>query len=455
MRPHHVGGAALAPALADHALAGLVPLLDDRYVGTAVEAGLLASTARVLACRPVYVRYKPGTNCIAAYEAEGVDKAGAPFTMRLYGKALTVADYGQTVEKLAAKRWIRPPVGLPLATLDDERIVLFAFPNDGVLDGLRLLSHPKKIQRALYDHASVGDEDQWRISDRRLVLTTIRHKPEKRVVTRVDTRARHRATGEKRALRVYLRTYRDQRGAAMGSFMAHMVRALAPASGVGTPEPLAYLADRRTLMVADAPGATLTDLLAGPDAHRATARAGAAMAAMHACPPRVVPVRGIDDLLGDAVDTAGTLAGLLPGRRDEIAGLMADLTTLAGALPAAAPGLVHGDCHHGQFLLTDTTVNVLDYDRAHAGTQAFDLGNFIANLVSLDHAAGVPHAEALADVFLSGYHAAGGAALSGDERRFWTAYGLFQLSVGPFRRFEANWARRMSALLDACGEVLS
>lgn len=452
---HRPVDATAATPLVDPALSGLAPLLDDRFVGTAVAAGLLGKAARVDTCRPVYVRYKPGTNCIAAYEAAGVDGAGAPLVMRLYGKALTAADYAQAVDKLASKRWIQPAVGLPLATLDDQRVVLFAFPNDGVLDGLRLLSHPKKIQRALYDHAAPGDEDQWRISDRRLTLTTIRHKPEKRAVTRVDTRARHRVTGEKRDLRVYLRTYRDQRGSAMGAFMAHVARALAATPDVGTPAPLAYLADRRTLMVADAPGATLTDLLAGPDAHRATARAGAALAALHGCPPNVVPVRRTDDLLADAADTAGTLSGLLPGRRRDVDDLLAGLRAMAAGLPTGAPGLVHGDCHHGQFLVTDTGVNLLDFDRAHVGTPAADLGNFIANLVAVDHAVGLPRAEALGDVFLSGYHAAGGPVIDGQARRFWTAYGLFQLSVGPFRRLETNWAGGVSSLLDACAEVVS
>jgi hypothetical protein len=57
-----------ALAARDPALPGLALLLDDAAVATALRERL--PEARVRAARSTYIRYKPGTNCLVAFELD-------------------------------------------------------------------------------------------------------------------------------------------------------------------------------------------------------------------------------------------------------------------------------------------------------------------------------------------------------------------------------------------------
>lgn len=439
----------------DPVLVGLAALLDADRMGSAAGERLLGEPTRVRSCRPVYVRYKPGTNCIVAYEMVYYDPQDALETLRFYGKCFTETDYEPACAKVLAKRWMELPGIRPYGKLAGERTLLYAFPNDATLDGLRLLANPKKIQRVLYDHNALEPARQWRISDRRLRLTPVRHKPEKRAVIRVDSRAVHRDTGEKRKFRVYLRTYQDGRGADMFAFMQHLEDHLANAHAIAVPHPIVYLDDRHTLVVGDAAGTTLTQELTRSASTAALAMTGAALAQLHACPPAGLPVRSVSDLLADARDTGRTLAQILPALSDSVTSLLAELDRRSRNLATDAPRLTHGDFHHGQVLVQDRRVVVLDYDRTHAGDPLADVGNFCANLILLGLRRQIAEPEVLNDHFVQAYAAASGTPPDPDSLRFWTALGLLQLSVSPFRSLAPDWPTGIADVVTACRRVLS
>ncbi len=454
MRPQRITTGPV-PVPADPALVGLAALLDAGGMGEFAGEMLLPAGSIVHECQSLYVRYKPGTNCIAAYQLRYTDPDGAEAGLRFHGKCFGAADHAATVAKLDAKRWIEVAGVRPFADLADQHTVLFSFPNDPGLDGLRLLSHPKKIQRALYDHEILLPADAWRISDRRLRLTTIRHKPEKRAVTRVDTRAVHRDSGRKREVRVYLRTYQDDRGASMRAFMQRLADLTVDSSEIEVPRPIAYLADRKTLMVADMPGTDLVEHLNGSDAADALALVGAALVRLHACPAALAPRRTLHDLLDDTTATAQTLTYLLPEAEVEIVEIVDLLEARGRELAPADPWLTHGDFHPGQVLIQDSRAALLDFDRVHGGDPLTDVGNFRANLILLGLQGRVADPDSLAGVFEESYAAASGKRLPPARLRFWTAYGLLQLAANPFRHLATTWPADVATLLTTCGEVLS
>ena len=234
----------------DPTLPGLALVLNPEWMKRTVEEQLFRSGCAVVTCQPRYVRYKPDTNCIVAYDIEWSGE-GAEDTadMMCYVKCHTPADFTQAAEKAKSRQWIEDPGYGPLALLNDECAIVYAFPNDAELDGLRLVSDPKKLQRVLYDHHALLPNEDWRISDKRVRVTTIRHKPEKRAVFQVDTRAVNRNTGEKRKVRVYMRTYNDERGAEVFSLMRDLYQALEGDTRIAVPQPFAYLSDSNTVVV--------------------------------------------------------------------------------------------------------------------------------------------------------------------------------------------------------------
>lgn len=431
------------PLPSDKALVGLPRLLDVRWFARAVGDRLLPAAAAPTACAPVYVRYKPGTNAVVVF-ALSVPGLEAPLWVQ--GKCLAEADYGNAREKALNSRWSEPALGAPLAACDDERILLLAFPNDPVLDGLRHAAHPKRMQRAVHELVPGLAADEWRVSDSRLAITPIRLKPEKRAVLRLDTRAVAHATGARRRLRLYLRVDADGRGAHDAAVLDHIHRALADHEQVGCPRPAGYDRKHRLLVVEDAGGEAISGGL--------NARAmGLALAALHALPAPALACRPIGAHLDSARETAGTVGALDPALGDEALRVLEALMRRAGDA-AGAPALAHGDCHPGQVLATPDRVVLLDFDRSHIGDPAADLGNYLAHLDLLALAA-PGGAGPLGAALVDSYVAAGGRRPEAGRLATWRALGLLQLATTPFRALDPAWPSHTALLLARAREVLA
>lgn len=429
------------PVPVDAALPGLAGLLDVSWFLGAAGA-LAAGGAAAVSCRPVYVRYKPGTNAVAVHELAFAD-GRAPLLVQ--GKCLAAADWDNARDKAVATDWATPATGAPLALCPDERILLLAFPNDPALDGLRFAAHAKRMQRAIYAHCDFLPEAEWRVSDRRLELTPVRFKPEKRAVVRLDTRAVHRLTGERRPLRLYARVDADGRGRHDLAVLTHIQAHLAAHAVVGAPRPLTYDADHHLLLVADAGGASCAGI----------ANAGAmglALAALHALPAPTLPMRPFAAHLDDARDTARTVAALDTALAAPAARLLEALMNRAH--DAGTPSVVtHGDCHPGQVLVDGPRIVLLDFDRCHLGDAAADLGNYLAHADAAILAGGpVEPTEAR---LLQAYGEGGGRRPDAARLALWRALGLLQLAASPFRALDPKWPVRAAAILERGREVLA
>ena len=75
------------------------------------------------------------------------------------------------LRQVETARWLETEGGRPYCAVPEQALLLFSFPNDPTLDGLRLATNNKKMQRALYACVKSHPETEWRISDRRMVIT--------------------------------------------------------------------------------------------------------------------------------------------------------------------------------------------------------------------------------------------------------------------------------------------
>jgi len=428
----------------DPALIGLASLLDRRWFAGAVSSRLLSPGVEPGGCLPLYTRYKPGTNAIVVCS---LTIPGAPAPLLVQGKCFAADDFERAREKAVNTGWSDPLVGAPFAICESERILLLAFPNDPVLDGLRFATHPKRMQRAIYAHIDELPEEHWRISDRRLVITPLRFKPEKRAVLRLDTRAVERATGEKRPFRLYLRVDADGRGAHDITVLDHIHRELSAHPIVHCPRPVAYDGDHHLLIVEDAGGAPCVGI--------ANAQAmGSALAALHALPAPTLPGRTFSAHLDGARDTAATVGALDASLAAPAGALLETLMSRAG--DAAGPGgLAHGDCHPGQLLLAGERIVLLDFDRCHLGDPASDLGNYLAHADLACLCAGTAPGDEPAAALMSAYTAAGGRRPEARRLALWRSLSLLQLAATPFRTLDPAWPAQTAAVLARGREVLA
>ncbi|MFQ5510613.1 MAG: aminoglycoside phosphotransferase family protein [Candidatus Krumholzibacteriia bacterium] len=447
---HHTSTSAREIPRDEH-LPGLSTLLDAARARELIAPRVGNTHGTVGECSIAYVRYKPDTSCVVTYAL----KCAAPDSSDLlfYGKCYTPDDFDNAARKANSQQWVTACDVEPVLLLPELCSIIYTYPNDRELDGLRLIAAPKKMQRMLYEHLTDYPGDEWRISDKRLRATTVRYKPEKRAVVRFDTRATHRERGNRERICVYLRSYSDDRGRAQFELMQKLHASFHQRGQVEVPRPLAYFADKHLLLIDGLPGVPMLDRFSDAGVRRDVARAAQALAELHRFGDADLATRTVSDLMDDARSTAGTLGHVAPGTGAEVRELMAALESIQPGSDHAI-GFVHGDFYHGQVLIDeDGSPAILDFDRSYAGDVTADVGNFCAHLRLLALQSRISGWAALRDAFAGAYSDVAGG-LDPDRLRFWTALGLFQLSVGPFRSLRPEWRTKTENILKECWSAL-
>lgn len=429
--------------------------MDSTAVGTILDRHLRGALGKIEECTITYLRYKPATSCIIAYTLQcSREIIGRSSQFRLYAKLYTDDDYQIAVEKSRSHRWVRVLDSDPVIPLPENKAILYLFPNDSTIDGLRILSDPRKIKRILQENYDRFPEKDWRISDKMLRVDIVRYKPERRAVLYCKSRVFNHRTGDRDRIRLYLRLYGDERGADVFALQKSLHR-LAKNDGFKIAKPIAYLGERRLLMMKDLRGQPLLGNLNGDESHEALVRTAKALACFHRAEIPDLPQRSTGSFLDDAASTCEMLGHIAPAtahRAEEILGLLEKRIYLDNS---HRPGLIHGDFYYGQVLLQINSVSFLDFDRSHAGDRLVDLGNFCAHLRLLRLLGQLENETGLENTFKEAYRDASSANLDEVRLANWTAYGLYQLAVDPFRRLETGWRDNTESILQECRKILS
>lgn len=221
-----------------------------------------------------------------------------------------------------------------------------------------------------------------------------------------------------------------QRATGIGLDREAMVIRAAHAGGVPTPEVLHLLTPEDGLgkgfIMRRVTGETIPRKLLKGDAFaairpRLAGQCGTALAAIHA-----VPTGGLDQL--ESFTPLGRLEWLhghyrATGQASPVFAF-AFAWARANAPAPQAPALVHGDFRNGNLMIApDGIAAILDWENAHLGDPAEDLGWFCIpswRFGNLNKPAGGFGSR---EDLLAGYAAAGGTVPSPERLRFWEAYG--------------------------------
>lgn len=435
----------------DPALPGLQSLLSTEHMGAHLATHLGRPIDSIKDFEISYVRYKPGTNCLVAYRIAG---GGESDEILAYGKVYTEGDFDRAKLKEDAHRWVLAP-GLPSSLiLNKERAILYFFPNDCLLEGLRILSDSKKIQRLLYEWYDRYPEDIWRISDRRLRVTPVRYKPERRAVLRCETRATHRQNGNWEPLTVYMRIYSDERGENNFKLMKTLYEQKTENSDLSLPRPLGYLPARSLLMMEGLPGVPFKEAQADRVDLKLHFRLGSALRAFHTLVAPELDRRSVEEIAAEAFSSAESLAELVPELAAPIREVQLRLKELTPANSDDLNGLVHGDFHLGQAVVSEASMGIIDFDRSYDGDQYADLGELCAHLRLIEQPDGPDSALNEESAFLTGYEEAVGTTLDRGRLKYWTTLRMLSLAVSPFRRLEQHWRVKAREIIEKCSKLL-
>ncbi|WP_050527680.1 aminoglycoside phosphotransferase family protein [Pseudorhodobacter aquimaris] len=384
----------------DSALPGL------RFV---LDGGALGARFALPPMTPVYLRYKPGTSCMAAFLPEDGG----------FGVMAVWAVPPARLQELAARpEWFDGP---DPAILDRNAcLVLVPLARDRKIKGARLLADPECGAAFLHKLAGQGARPQ-----------ILRYKPGRRLVLR---------SGDV-LVKAYSKT--DFAAALEGARIAERLGGAA----------IRTVSERHRCIVWDWLGGV--PLCPQEGGHRDLAawrNAGLALARIHASSAR--PGRQIT-----RADEAAENAAVVPDLRalsPELARLaapLADMIAVHLAKVPVQPRLIHGDFSADQVLIDGARVAVIDWDRAATGDRARDIGSALARLDAqwIDGAISLVERDDFAEALRQGYCGPAKA----DNIALQHARALLALGSEGFRQRCPHWPERAEALIARATEVLS
>jgi len=401
----------------DAALPGLATVLDPEALVIAVQRA--CPQIQIDAAYSTYVRYKPGTNCLVAYEFTVGGQRVAAYA-KAHGSAAAI--------KLAKARQtpgVPGPLGKGKIVLQPEQIVLAVAPNDAKLRGLPRV-YDAVQRRNLLRKALPNQPHVWNAT-----LHRLRYKPERRYVAQLCADAAPRAI-----LRVYAEHEYDLLMNTLHAFDGAAVR---------VPRLLGHSRRRHVTIMEWLDGQPLDEMLATPQAAGVMEATGVALRRLHQHPARGLLPRSRKTEAKHVQTAAHAVALVYPDLATQAHELAARLQAWLHAQPSLMQP-IHGDCYSDQVLVQGDRVALVDLDQAALGDPAADLGNFIAHLhrAALHGTLTFEQAETYTAALLTGY------AADGVERtrvKSYAAIGLLHLAAEPFRRRAPDWHTRMAAII--------
>ncbi|MGI6657131.1 MAG: phosphotransferase family protein [Desulfobulbus sp.] len=398
---------------AETALPGLGALLDAPRTLELVRRLWPEQRLEDVTC--TYLKYKPGTNCLAGYRARNAQE-----TFRLSLKAFTPERHAR----------LRPEAH----RRDCDRLCVVGriVPSDRKLPELALWGRDETRRERLI---RLVPDMPWLHT---AALEPLRYKPERRYVGRLVSAGTPLAV-----VKVYERRDFDR-----ALFAARCVDALQPPPGLRLARSICSDPDQCAIVSWWLPGTGMDGLLRDGCPEQTVLQLGAALAWLHGqevCGEDLPGVCSEDE--ADAVCAAAEgVAQLYPECERELLALAGGVATALAAGPTLSC-LIHGDFSADQVLVREEDVAIVDYDQLARGNPAMDLGTCLAQAEYREGTGLYPPGTAAAfrAALLAGY----GPPPSGTELHL--AAGLLRLVAQGFRDRDPKWPEHVRFVIRRAG----
>ena len=410
---------------------------------------------QIQACVPVKLRLlSSGSRCILQYVLQLVGSNGSTttawVTCVIYARPgeadravaeQSAADSSQTIRSLGFE---------PLTLIPELQMLIQVFPHDHLILGLGpLMSQPwPELEHSLL--ASLGP-GPWEIDQQ--TVEPLRYLAGDSAVLRYTVVAQNPATSARQTKRCYVKVYRTRHG---GEVFRLLQSARDP-QGIdgehfGIVEPLTYCAERRCLVLHEAPGRSLQDVLLGPgDSLGAVRGVARALAAFH---QRGIPAtshRSAEEQIGFLNRAAELLCWACPASGELMAALVREVRAGLGGGPAVP---IHWDLKSDHIFIEGDRVMFIDLDTVCLGDPARDAAHLAAQIACRIELPDLPEdlARAAARTLVEEYFAHVPAHW---RRQFPLQYtiAVVEAACGLFKRQAPRWRERATAALDQARAV--
>jgi thiamine kinase-like enzyme len=408
----------------DPALPGLALLMDDEALQDVIVHSQLGT--EIDAVHADYLRYKPGTNCLARlrFQANGVDTFGYAITYR--HKAKRKLGRGA----FEANRRISKDGGVTC-----EHVVIYRFPHDRRLPALSKLGTDGDLRQLLSRIAPTF------ASEPNIQLKTLRYKPERRYVAQLLLVDQPVA-----ALKLYSF---DAYGAAR--------RAEKTVSGMQAncfARCFGHSNSHGALLFEWEQGATsLLSTLSGDSNGLQLCSAASAVQRLHSQRFAKLPIRTRDEYLHQLGTQFVQLQWMLDEQSTILDAIFNAVTQRLS--DSVEPQFVscHGDLHPEQLVCGKRGSILLDFDRACLAEAASDLGYLWAEWRTQDDPESYAERDTLFETFLDAYQSFGGT-LDRERIRAYAAGRLIALAGECFRHRRADWRKDAQHRIDQAAMIL-
>ena len=288
---------------------------------------------------------------------------------------------------------------LPGARFSDAlQSIIQAFPFDARLPGLRNMVAGTPEMRRLVSPTDADHIVSWQVD-------VVRYRPDMRAMARIEVE--YGGSSHRARQRVYAKAYREaEEGQRAYDLLAALAAQADTDEGFRAPRPLAYDAEVRTLLIAEATGDRLLDIVRQNNDNRAPTavrRAAHAVAAMHgtAISPSLLPAES-PNRDAQFADVTGRLLSEIPEQASAVRALSEQIEAMFQPAPLRP---THYDLKQGHILVDPEIVTILDFDKMAMGDPLIDVANVVATLgADRDGSARrTARRENLADIFVEEY----------------------------------------------------
>jgi Ser/Thr protein kinase RdoA (MazF antagonist) len=272
---------------------------------------------------------------------------------------------------------------------------------------------------------------------------------------RYTVQAHEASTGQSVTIRCYVKVYRASHGEKEFLLLQSLSeRAGARQKLYSVIKPIVYLNGLRTLVVEEAPGASLQELLPGSRDQAALVRAVArAVAAFNQDDLDITNRHSLADQLEDVKRAASIVEWACPQMRTEIQTIA---TAVVEGLEEVPPASIHRDLKPDHIFLVGDRVMFIDLDASSLGDPVRDPAHLFAHLVArvgLD-ALSPEQARSAATVFANEYFA---HVPTPWRKQFplHCAGALIEVAGSIFKRQEPHWREKVTEAVTAAQHILS
>jgi aminoglycoside phosphotransferase (APT) family kinase protein len=397
-----------------------------------------AGGGEIVACRPTYVRFKPQTSCLVAYEID-ICVDGRHSTHRAHIR--TFAD--DRGRRRMTNRKLEKLVARASAADDDPGIAWVTY-----LPALNGMFSIFPVDYDLRSLLTVATASSARTSLRQVLGNPalelarapelIRYKPGRKALLRYTLEGDHHPVA-------YGKTLTDDRT----GMLRHATEILLGA-GLTTPTVLGTIPALHFILHEEAPGTQLAAMRDDPRYSDLVAAIAEPLALLQRAEVTGLRTHRLADEAGRLHETANLLGVVLPDQRERLQQIS---RTFASRLAEVEEVLAtsHGDFYDDQALVAGDRIAIIDLDEIRIAHPLLDIGNMLGHLGAGEARGVVPPTARPAFTEAMRAH----RPMSDRDLALFEAIGVLKLAPGPFRRLEPGWPDAIGSLLDQVESLLA